>query len=142
MTQGPTSDPGPDLESDGVPPEAVAAAKDAYATKVDGDIAALTYDSLLDGTGTPAEHVLRFEHSRVEIRVRVASGDCGFTLEGFVRGDSPVEVVLHINQAVDVSVSPADRDSFRFVCVPHGQLRLELRFGAGRTTVWTDWFLL
>lgn len=142
MTEDPSSprDPGP--PGDRVPPEALAAAKAAFGSRVEGEIAQLAFDSLLDGTGTAEDHTLTFEHPEVTIHLKVFARDDSFRLNGLVYGDQALAVVLHIHDG-DTSI-PAEPvgSSFQFDDVRHGQMRVELGYGPDKPAIWTDWFLL
>lgn len=133
-------EPGP--SSDRIPPDALAAAKAAFTSRTEGEVAQLAFDSLLDGTGSPENHVLRFEHDSVTIHVRIVSTNDDFTLSGRVQDDPPPVVALHLHAGGDPLAYEPREGAFEFVHVPHGQARLGLNYGPEKPVIWTDWFLL
>jgi hypothetical protein len=136
-----TVDSGEDA-SDEVPKEVVAQAKAAFGQRIQGELAVLAWDSLVDEGAPVADHQLRFDHPRVRIEVRVAVSPAGSRLSGKVDGPAPARVELHSEQ-LEVPL-PADVSGgvFTIEGVPPGVVRLELAFGGpgGAVTIHTDWF--
>ncbi|HZG93541.1 MAG TPA: hypothetical protein VEZ46_02410 [Mycobacteriales bacterium] len=132
------------VDHDPVPDDVVAAARDAFGWRtLDADLAALSYDSLLDErelagvrSAGDAARLLTFESPVLTVEVEVGSG----RIIGQLVPPQPGEVeVRHVGGSTTV---PADAVG-RFVAngVPAGPVSLRCRT-TDATAVVTDWIVL
>lgn len=136
--------------ADPAPVEVVAAAKASLTWRtIDAELAALTYDSLLDddplatvrGGVTAGPRALTFELGDVVVDVEVADSGASRQLLGQVVADGVVAVVLEQAGRSGSSDLPVDDlGRFRATGVPAGPIRLRCRL-AGHEVV-TDWVVI
>src|SRR5690348_14867634 len=77
-----------------VPEEVIAQAKAAFARRSQGDVAILTWDSLVDEDASAGDHWLRFEHPALQIELRILAADNRSDLEGSAKPPIPLHVEL------------------------------------------------
>jgi hypothetical protein len=136
--------------ADPAPAEVVAAAKASLTWRtIDAELAALTYDSLLDddrlatvrGAVTAGPRALTFELGEVVVDVEVADSGASRQLLGQVVADGVVAVVLERagdSTGTDLAVDELGR--FRATGVGAGPVRLRCRL-EGHEVV-TDWVVI
>ena len=122
------------------PPEVVGRAKGAFSTRVGGDLASLVFDSLIDGRGRPTDHVIRFEHARAGIEVRVSYTAQNTAIEGQIEGLPARRAALHLGDGDLAMVTDVEAGQFAFEPVGHGLVKLSFEDGTGGPVMWTDWF--
>jgi hypothetical protein len=131
-------------DQDPVPDSVVAAARDAFAWRtLDADLAALSYDSLLDEkelvgvrSDGDAARLLTFESAQLTVEVEVGAG----RIVGQLVPPQPGEVeVRHAGGSTTVAADAVGR----FVAndVPAGPISLRCRT-TDATAVVTDWIVL
>jgi hypothetical protein len=125
---------------DQVPDDVVVRAKDAFARRIPGDLAALVHDSLVDNEPPATDHRLRFEHPRMTIDVRISSAIEGSELSGQVEPPAPVALQLERDTAELTGPLDSSDGSFSFERIPSGIVRLRLTGQFGPSPVHTDWF--
>ena len=123
-----------------VPPPEVVRAKGAISGRVQGDLASLVFDSLIDGRGSPDEHVMRFEQNRASIEIHVSYTSQTTGVDGFVEGMRACRAALHLGDGDLAMVTDVDSGQFGFHPVGHGLVRLSFEDEAGGPLMWTDWF--
>jgi len=127
-----------------VPPDFVAAAKDAFAWhNIDAELARLTYDShaadhaLATRTEAASIRALTFTSGRLTIELEVAQD----SLVGQIVPAQPAVITL-VPRSGDETVVAADEiGCFSVEPIPLGQFRLRCRTAAGVETV-TGWITL
>lgn len=132
----------------GPPPAAVvAAAKDAYGWRdMDAQLAALTYDSLLEAeelvgvrSTVLEERLLTFECGDVTVEIELADGSGG-RLNGQLVPPQPAEIeVRYAGGSLTLIASDAGR--FWVTELPRGPVSLRCRLADG-TVVQTEWVIL
>lgn len=131
-----------------VPPDVLDAARQAF-TSFDrpggsrppqSELAAIVFDSLLDGTAGPESHWLRFEHPMLGINVHVARQPTTTLISGELEPANPARVALHLEPAALAMVADAFDGHFSFTPVGHGLVRLSVEEQSAAPSVWTDWF--
>ena len=138
---GTASDPTQDAaDRDPVPGEGRAAAQDAYSCRwVEANVAALVFDSLLDGGARmgPRHLVFRGEGLTVEVDVAVDRSVIGRLVP-----PSPTEVVLRWPGG-STPTRADERGCFSLPRVPRGPatLRFPARAGGGPGPVGTEWIV-
>jgi hypothetical protein len=144
-------DAGPKDQSTGradeVPESVLASAKDAFSSRVGGELAPLVFDSLVDADDDAAFHSLRFEHARVHIELSVSEIDRGTAIVGEVRpagkdsagGVTVDQAVMHFQSADVARVSAVQSGRFSFPPIAHGLVRISLE-GGSEPAIHTDWF--
>jgi hypothetical protein len=124
---------------DEVPDEVIAQAKAAFARRHRGEIAILTWDSVVD-ENTPARNQhLRFEHRELEVDVRIRAGGGSFDLEGQVKPSAALEVELQSEHGEVLASRESTDGTFTFDRASPGLVRLSIRGSAG-LEISTDWF--
>ena len=136
--------------ADPAPAEVVAAAKASLTWRtIDAELAALTYDSLLDddqlatvrGGVTAGPRALTFELGDVVVDVEVADSGASRQLLGQVVADGVVAVVLErAGDGGRIELPVDDLGRFRATGVTAGPIRLRCRL-AGHEVV-TDWVVI
>jgi hypothetical protein len=122
-----------------VPEDVLNAAKAAFGRRSVEEVAALVYDSLVDGTEPAENHVLRFQHDRLRFDVRVSATSGEVILAGSVAPTAEGRFELVIDQN-ELSFPYHSTDgSFLLGPVGHGLVRLSFQPSNG-TKVQTDWF--
>lgn len=136
--------------ADHAPADVVAAAKASLTWRtIDAELAALTYDSLLDddqlatvrGGVTAGPRALTFELGEVVVDVEVADSGASRQLLGQVVADGVVAVVLERvgdNGGLDLAVDDLGR--FRATGVVAGPIRLRCRLADHEVV--TDWVVI
>ncbi len=136
--------------ADPAPAEVVAAAKASLTWRtIDAELAALTYDSLLDddrlatvrGAVTAGPRALTFELGDVVVDVEVADSGVSRQLLGQVVADGVVAVVLERagdRDGIDLAVDDLGR--FRATGVGAGPIRLRCRLADSEVV--TDWVVI
>jgi len=132
----------------GPPPAAIlAAAKDAYSWRdIDAQLAALTYDSLLESgelvgvrSAVLEARLLTFECGDVSVEIELADGPGG-RLNGQLVPPRPAEIeIRYAGGSLTLTASPAGR--FWVTSLPRGPISLLCRFADG-TVVQTEWVVL
>ena len=125
---------------EGPPPEVVDRAKGVFSARAQGDLASLVFDSLIDGHGSPDNHVLRFEHTRASIEVHVSYASQNTGLEGVVEGFNARRAALHLGDGDLAMVTDVESGRFGFQPVGHGLVKLSFEDEANSPAIWTDWF--
>jgi hypothetical protein len=125
--------------SEEVPDEVVDRAKAAFKRRSAGEVAALVYDSLVDGSDLATDYRLRFEHPLVEVDVRVTSGPDDIRLDGHLQPPVSIRVELELDGGEVSRLEEVAEGAFTFASVDHGLIRLRLR-SPGGTPIDTDWF--
>jgi hypothetical protein len=133
-------DPGDDVPEEVVPTEVVAEAKAAFGRRARGEIAALTWDSLVDEDAPPEDHRLRFEHADLQVDVRIFATGGTSNLEGTVRPPAPIRVELQSEDGDVTATGDVDDGVFALAHIPPGVVRLSLIGPIHTTLVRTDWF--
>ena len=137
-----------DGPSDGVPPDLLEAAREAFTANQlpddqrppDSQVAVAVFDSLLDGMAVPDSHWLRFEHMTVAVNVHVSRGPASSVLSGEVESTGAVTAALHLEGASLAMVVDIEEGRFAFSPVGHGLVRLSIEESTSAPAVWTDWF--
>lgn len=124
-----------------VPEEVIAQAKAAFARRGKGEIAILTWDSLVDEDAAPSDHRLRFAHPELQIELRLLTADRSSDLAGRVTPPAPLRVELEGEDGEVLGSTEAADGVFTFDRVAPGTVRLSLR-GASTPGIHTDWFRL
>lgn len=122
-----------------VPGEVVAEAKAAFGRRSREPVAALVYDSLVEGSGSPSDHQLRFEHPLMSLELQVSSTGTGSDIRGRVMA-APQRVELSTEDETVRIVTPVADQRFAFHQVPGGMIRLTLTGAPEAPVVHTDWF--
>jgi hypothetical protein len=122
-----------------VPEEVIAEAKAAFARRIPGEVAVLVWDSLVDEDASPDDHRLRFEHTELQLEVRVVAGGYRAGLEGRVEPPASVQVEVLSEEGEVLRGVEAPDGTFAFDQVPSGTIRLILRRPAA-PDIRTDWF--
>jgi hypothetical protein len=123
-----------------VPDDVIAAAKEAFGRRSESQVAILISDSLLDEDAPASDHRLRFEHPLVRIDLQVSAGPHKSRLRGRLEPPVAPRVQLEFD-AGPVSRPAAVTDgTFLFERVHHGVTRLTLLGGDTLPTLHTDWF--
>lgn len=125
---------------EGAPPEVIDQAKGAFSARVQGDLASLVFDSLIDGKGSPDDHVMRFEHSLATIEVHVSYAPQNTGIEGSVTGFRARRAALHLGDGDLAMITDVESGRYGFQPVGHGLVKLSFEAEAGGPTMWTDWF--
>jgi hypothetical protein len=135
------SDHGKGVPNGDPPPEVVDQAKGAFSARAIGDLASLVFDSLIDGHGSPEDHVMRFEHTRVSIEVHVSYTEQNTGIHGVIEGLRARRAALHLGDG-DLAMVTDVEDSGRFGFQPvgHGLVKLSFEDAVNGPTMWTDWF--
>jgi hypothetical protein len=134
---------GPDNEAPVcVPGEVVADAKAAFRQRprAKGEVAALSFDSLVDDEAPASDHELRFEHQLVHIDVHVSASRSGAVLTGEVSPPVVSRIELQLDGAELSFREELAEGTFRFQQIPHGLTRLTLAGSAVSPNIHTDWF--
>jgi hypothetical protein len=132
-------------ELDGPPPEVVALAKQSLTWRnIDAELAALTYDSAVDGDlvgvrGTGTARALTFEVGAVVIDLEVSDRDTARDVLGQVAPAGDVALSL-VRPTGNVDVALDDLGRFRLTGLASGPARFVLVGPSG--TVGTDWITL
>jgi hypothetical protein len=128
-----------DAPDEVVPDEVVAQAKASFARRTRGEIAILTWDSLVDENAPAGDHRLRFDHPdmQIELRLFTAAGNSS-DLEGSVKPPVPLHVELEGEQGDVLRSTEATDGVFAFDQIPSGVVRLSVR--ATTPPIRTDWF--
>jgi hypothetical protein len=129
---------------DPVPDEVVVAAKAAYTWRtIDEELAALTFDSLVDdavtGVRGSGPRALTFESDDVVIELEIVDSDHGRTLRGQVTGEV---TDLELDTPGDPAPVPLAMDElgrFSVMVAPTGPIRLRGR--RGDRVVTTSWVI-
>jgi len=137
---GDNDNPGPESPFDGIPEEVVAAARAAFGPLEPGELAVVTFDSLVDEDDAPEDHRLRFEHPALQVDLRLSVHAGGASLSGHLTPSGPARVELDLEGADLAFVDNSSDGSFTFGPVGHGLLRLLVTAAGSATTVRTDWF--
>jgi hypothetical protein len=124
-----------------VPEEVIAQAKAAFARRGAGEIAVLTWDSLVDEDAPASDHRLRFEHPELQIELRLLTADNFTNLEGWVKPRVSLHVELQGEEGALLRSTEAADGVFAFDRVPSGMVRLSVR-GVTTPGIHTDWFRL
>jgi hypothetical protein len=131
---------------DPVPEALVEAAKAAYTWRtIDAELAALSYDSLLEGAGSVRSagggpRALSFEHGPLVLDLEIDEARDGAHLSGQIVPAQDVTLELHGASGVTaVEVDPLGR--FRVAPLPDTRFRLAVRLpqGSGPSLVVTEW---
>jgi hypothetical protein len=126
-----------------VPDEVIAQAKAAFARRGRGEIAILTWDSLVDEDAPAGDHQLRFEHPDLQIELRILAGENSSDLEGRVKPVVPLYVELQGHEGDVLRSTEAPDGVFAFDHILSGAVRLSLSVRAARSSeIRTDWFRL
>jgi hypothetical protein len=126
--------------SEPVPEAVVERAKAAFSHRANGELAELLGDSLVDDSGSPADHLLQFEHAAMRINVQVSRSASTVELRGTVQPPSALFVLLEAEGADTEQVVDAPAGTFSFERVPHGVVRLHLISDDRENPIYTDWF--
>jgi hypothetical protein len=129
----------PSDEDEPVPEEALESARRAFSTRSAGRIAALVYDSLVDGDEPPEDHILRFEHGTFSLTVNVSVRPADVDLSGLASPAAEGRYELVIGQGELSFVYDSSDGSFEFGPVGHGIVRLMFEPSVG-DKIFTDWF--
>jgi hypothetical protein len=130
-----------------VPDVVMSAAKEAYGWRdMDAQLAALTYDSLLETnqlvgvrSAVLEARLLTFECGDVTIEIELADGSGG-RLNGQLVPPQAAEIeVRYADGSLSLTASPAGR--FWVTALPRGPISLLCRFADG-TVVQTEWVVL
>jgi hypothetical protein len=124
-----------------VPEEVIAQAKAAFARRSRGEIATLTWDSLVDEDAPASDHRLRFEHPELQIELRLLTADNSSDLEGSVQPPVDLHIELQGEEGDVLRSTEAADGVFAFERVPSGTVRISAR-GASIPEIHTDWFRL
>jgi hypothetical protein len=123
-----------------VPSAVVWQARAAFDTRTSSPLAALVYDSALDGNPAAAEREVRFEHASVRVELLISGHGHVRRLRG--RVDPPrLRVKLELITAPFVLGDTAIGDAFAFDAVPRGVMRLRLVEPGSNDGLYSDWFL-
>jgi hypothetical protein len=129
------------------PPAVVAAAKDAFGWRdIDAQLAALTFDSLLETgelvgvrSATLEARLLTFECGEVTVEIELADGSGG-RINGQLVPPQAAEIeVRYAGGSLTITASAAGR--FWVTELPRGPISLICRFADG-TVVQTEWVVL
>jgi hypothetical protein len=131
-------------EREAVPPDFVAAAKDAFAwLNIDAELARLTYDSrnaeqaLSTRTEAASIRALTFTSGRITIELEVAQD----SLVGQIVPAQPAEISVLPRSGSEIVVTADEIGCFSVEPIPLGQFRLRCRTSAGVETA-TGWITL
>ena len=123
-----------------VPSAVVWQAKAAFDTRTSSPLAALVYDSALDGNPAEAEREVRFEHASARVELVISRQGPARTLRGRV-DPRRLRVKLELITAPFVLGDTAIGDAFAFDAVPQGVMRLRLVEPGCNDGLYSDWFL-
>ena len=124
-----------------VPDDVVAQAKAAFTRRSRGEIAILTWDSMVDEDAPAEDHRLRFEHPELQIELRLFTAGNSSDLEGSVKPPVQLQVELQGEEGDVLASAAATGGVFAFSQVPSGTVRLVMR-AATTPQIRTDWFRL
>jgi hypothetical protein len=122
-----------------VPKEVIDQAKAAFARRTTGEVAVLAWDSLVDEYDRAEDHRLVFEHSDLQIEVRILAAERSWVLQGRVNPPAQLHVELESEHGDVLGIVEALAGDFVLQQVPPGMVRLSIRDGRSRE-VHTDWF--
>jgi hypothetical protein len=122
-----------------VPPEAIAAAREAFSGHAPRHLAELVFDSLVAGVDPPTDHRLRFEHPLLMVELRIRRTATEMILTGAVVPTGFDLVVLTSTDSDLRFVGQVVNSSFEFSPVGRGIWRLAIE-RRGQEAIWTDWF--
>jgi hypothetical protein len=126
--------------SEDTPLEVIVQAKAAFRQRIQDQVAALVWDSLLDDGAPSWHHHLRFEHPRMWIEVSVSVEPARANLHGVMHPAIVHRVELQF-PGTDAPVrAEVTRSAFRIDRFRRGQVRLCFRGPEGVPVVYTDWF--
>lgn len=114
-------------------------AKAAFSRKAVGELAALVFDSLVDGEDTPESHQLRFESEHFHVHVDVSVRPADVVLAGRTVPPVPGRFELIIDGTDLRFISDSSDGKFSFGPIGHGLVRLSFIPEPGPKTQ-TDWF--
>jgi hypothetical protein len=126
---------------DDVPDEVVAQAKAAFVRRGPGEIAVLTWDSLLDEDAPAGDHKLRFEHPELQIEVRLFTTAGSADLEGRIQPPRPLQVDLLGEQGNTLRTTRASDGIFAFEHLSRQTVQLCVQTTTAQE-IRTDWFRL
>jgi hypothetical protein len=129
-----------DTDPESVPAGVVWEAKAAFRQRLEGDLAVLVWDALLDEGAPNSHHHLRFEHPRMWIEVSVTSRASWSSLHGVMHPAAPVRVELQYGGLTEQVVAEVTRSAFRVEHVTHGLMRLHFTGLDPIAPINTDWF--
>jgi hypothetical protein len=124
-----------------VPEEVIAQAKAAFGRRGRGEIATLTWDSLVDEDAVASDHRLRFAHPELQIELRLLTADKSSDLAGRVIPHAQHHVELQGEDGDVLRTTETVDGVFAFDRVPSGMVRLCVR-GPSTPGIHTDWFRL
>ena len=126
-------------EQTAVPEEVVSRAKMAFAQRTNTRVAALTFDSLIDGGDPAQDHLLVFEDGRARIDLQVCAHAASSHLLGRIEPATATRVQLEQQSGAPRLASVAD-GRFCFKRVRHGVIRLSVLDETASPVLCTDWF--
>jgi hypothetical protein len=129
----------PHCPDDPVPDEVVRAARSAFGGRSARELASLVYDSLIDDTEPPDDHLLRFEHQRFRFEVNVSARSADVDLAGCVEPGVGGRVELALDHGQLSFVTDTLDGTFSFGPVGHGLVRICFDPSDG-PPIRTDWF--
>jgi hypothetical protein len=130
----------PDETSPDVPDSVVARVKASFARRMEGELAALVVDSLVEQGDPAANHHLRFEHPLGAIDVYVSAIATGADLAVGTQPPMARRVQLVDSQGGLRRVAELTEGSFVFRQVPHAVICLTLLSSDDSPAIHTDWF--
>jgi hypothetical protein len=122
-----------------VPEDLVVQAKTAFANRYEGDLAVLVFDSLVDDGAPANDHLLRFDHPSMWVRLQVAAGSQGSDLSGSTYPPTAKRARLEVGISDIYFDEDVVEGGFAFRAVPHGLIRLHILRRENRL-IRTDWF--
>jgi hypothetical protein len=123
-----------------VPEDLVAQAKAVFATRYEGELAVLVFDSLVDERAPAKDHLLCFEHPLTRITLQVAAGPRGSDLSGSTDPPTGAWVQLQVGTSDIYLDEESVEGAFSFRAVPHGLIRLHFLKPDDGRLIRTDWF--
>jgi hypothetical protein len=129
-----------DSAPEDVPDEVMTQAKKAFTRRTKREIAAVAWDSLVDGDAPAWDYRLRFEHPEVQIDLRILGGDGWSSLEGRVRPPVSAGIELESDDGHVVRTGEVTDGVFTLQHVSAGLRRLCFSGTGSLVEVCTDWF--